>query len=474
MLQFLLLIHRYLAVAVGLLMALWCLSGFVMMYQSYPELTGDERVAALPPLQVEHCCSTDFLTVDGLPSGDFRIEMLGSRPVLRQPGLAPVDLISGLPLAGALSQEALRQVAADHAARRGFAGEPRWLGEVVELDQWTLQTARRNRPVHHFALDDAGGTALYLNGSTGEVFQDTNRRERVLAWLGAIPHWLYPTALRSNGPLWSQIVIWTSVIGCFLAATGLYVGIARFRRQPDGRLASPFRGWWYWHHIAGLFFGVLALTWVYSGLLTMNPWGWLEGGAAGARLGPQVVGTPATGELRTFLQAMPGRLASGEFTQLRASPFGGSLFVIAQRADGTAVRLDAGARPAALTPADVQQVFGRLDTPVASLELLATEDAYHYSHKGEAPLPVWRAVLADEEQTRVYLEPATGAVRVVDGAAMKTRWLARGLHGLDFRVLRLRPLWDIVMLLLLAGVTVLCITGSWMAIQRVRKDLGRV
>jgi uncharacterized iron-regulated membrane protein len=471
MLRILLVFHRYLAVAVGLLMALWCLSGFVMMYQPYPALGADEYRAGLPPLQLGDCCRTDFLPADGQPAGAFRTEMLGARPVLRQPGAAPVDLSSGQPI-GALSQTELQRVAAEHASRRGLAGEPRWLGEV-ELDQWTLQSAQRNRPVHHFAVGDAAGTELYVNGSTGEVFQDTTRRERVLTWFGAIPHWLYPTTLRRNGPLWSQIVIWTSVIGCFLAATGLYVGIARLRRQSDGKLASPLRGWWHWHHIAGLIFGVLALTWVYSGLLTMNPWGWLEGGETGARLRPQLLGAPATGELRTFLEAAPARLAPGEFTQLRAAPFGGSLFVLAQRADGTSVRLGADARPEALTASDVQRVFAGLDTGVESLELLVTEDAYHYSHKGDAPLPVWRAVLADADRTRVYLDPASGDLRVVDRAAMKTRWLARGLHGLDLRGLRQRPLWDIVTLLLLAGVTVLCITGSWMAIQRVRRDFSR-
>ena len=109
-------------------------------------------------------------------------------------------------------------------------GAPRLLG-AVDVDQWTIQTARRQQPVQHFALQDAAGTELYLNGATGEVFQETNRRERVLSWMGAIPHWLYPTFLRRNGPLWSKIVIWTSVAGCFLAATGLYVGISRLRRR---------------------------------------------------------------------------------------------------------------------------------------------------------------------------------------------------------------------------------------------------
>src|SRR5690606_27596351 len=195
-LRVLLFFHRYLAVAVGLLMALWCLSGFGLMYQSFPELTPQERLAGLEPLRFQGCCEGDPALPGASPVGDFSIEMLEGRPVLRQAGATPVDLATGEEI-HALSRESLQRIAATHAAQRGLEGAPRWLGEVA-LDQWTIQSARRNAPVHHFALDDAAGTELYVNGSSGEVFQDTNRRERVLSWFGAIPHWLYPTLIRRN------------------------------------------------------------------------------------------------------------------------------------------------------------------------------------------------------------------------------------------------------------------------------------
>ena len=40
----LIVLHRYLGVAVGLVMTVWCLSGFVMMYSGYPCLTEAERL----------------------------------------------------------------------------------------------------------------------------------------------------------------------------------------------------------------------------------------------------------------------------------------------------------------------------------------------------------------------------------------------------------------------------------------------
>lgn len=469
LLRLILITHRYVAVAVGLLVALWCLSGFVMMYQSFPWFTPAERLQSLAPLELPGG-STAFLPDDAESLRSFRIEMLRGEPVLRQPGVAPIRLISGTPIEP-LSQDDLRQIAAEYAARRGLSGaNPEWLGEIT-VDQWSIQSAYSNRPVQHLALRDAAGTEIYINGATGEIFQDTNRRERVLAWLGAIPHWLYPTALRANGALWTQVVIWTATLGTFLTVTGLYVGIARLRRRrQDGRLASPFRGWWYWHHILGLVFGIITLTWMFSGLMTMTPWGLMQtDGGAGLRA--QLRGSATVGELRQFLEAAPARLDGGDFVQLQGDAAGGRLQVIARRADGSTERLDSAAQPDPLQADAVKQWLTALDTPVASFERLDSPDTYYYGHKSVVELPVYRVILADAAHTRLYVSPTTGSVRVVDGAIRQSRWLVGAMHNLNLPGLRSRPLWDIVTLLLLAGVSALAITGAWMALKRIRADL---
>ncbi len=93
----------------------------------------------------------------------------------------------------------------------------------------------------------------------------------------------------------------------------------------------------------------------------------------------------------------------------------------------------------------------------------------------DVELPVYRTILADEQRTHLYVSPTTGSFRIVDRDGRCARWWQDGLHALDFPGLQRRPLWDAMVLLLLAGVTVSCITGSWMAIQRIRRDsrLGR-
>ena len=63
-------------------------------------------------------------------------------------------------------------------------------------------------------------------------------------------------------------------------------------------------------------------------------------------------------------------------------------------------------------------------------------------------------------------------VRAVDRPARTRRWLETGLHDLDFAWLRRRPVWDIVVLPLLAGVTLACLTGVWMAWRRLKRDIA--
>jgi hypothetical protein len=390
--------------------------------------------------------------------------------LMRQRGAPPVDLATGLPVAPLARAEVL-QVAAAYAEGHHLAGSPAWVREV-RVDQWSVQSAPRNQPAQLVALGDRAGTELYINGSSGEIFQQTQARERMLGWFGAIPHWLYPTILRSNAALWSQVVIWTSLAGTFLAVTGLCVGITRWRWRGSQSSSSPFRGWWYWHHVAGLVFGLVVLTWVASGLLTMNPWGLLEGNGADARLRARLAGDVPASELQRVLRSFSAQPGGGGFVELQSAPLAGRLYVVASRADGTATRLDAEGNPAPLALADVQRVLDRSALPLESITRLDTGDSYYYGAGIE--LPAFRVVLADPGRTRLYFGASTARITVVDADGRWLRWIERGLHQLDLPGIQSRPLWDIIVLLLLAGASVSCITGSWMAIQRARRDIARL
>src|SRR5439155_25478557 len=66
----------------------------------------------------------------------------------------------------------------------------RYLELLNQADQWTIE-ARGQLPLHKIEVDDPDKTQLYISPVDGEVALLTNRRSRALAWVAAIPHWLY-------------------------------------------------------------------------------------------------------------------------------------------------------------------------------------------------------------------------------------------------------------------------------------------
>jgi hypothetical protein len=84
------------------------------------------------------------------------------------------------------------------------------------------------------------------------------------------------------------------------------------------------------------------------------------------------------------------------------------------------------------------------------------------------PLPIYRVVVNDTERTRYYLDPIAGAlVWKADRAAKEYRWLHDALHRIDFASgVRARPLWDVLTLVLMTGVTVVATTGAYMGLRR--------
>src|SRR5262249_26327809 len=70
----LVIVHRYLGIAVGILMLLWFASGIVMMYVGFPRLTEKERASALAPIRWQACCRV----ADGLIPDDqqfYRVQI---------------------------------------------------------------------------------------------------------------------------------------------------------------------------------------------------------------------------------------------------------------------------------------------------------------------------------------------------------------------------------------------------------------
>jgi len=459
--RWLVFVHRYVGVVVGALMLLWCLSGIVMLFVHYPEVSRDERLARLAPIDWSRCCTFGGSVQASAQVSSAAIEDLAGTPVLRLRTAGGehqvIDLATGRPQQR-VSPETAMTVALAFGGQHGGGGTV----TPVVRDQWTVSGEfNRGRPFWRIRLADPATTDVYVSQGGGEVMQRTTRASRVLNWLGAVPHWLYPTILRQDARLWGQVVIWTSLTGTFLTLTGLYLGIVAWRPFHDRRL-SPFRGLMTWHHLLGLATGVLTLAWVFSGLVSMNPWGFLESPQDPAI--ERLAGEPPTfGEVQAALLALAERHPAA--AQVRIAPFAGKLFVLAG-----GQRYDAQGRLAPLTPRGLA-LAGDSIGPVAAQGIMTAEDAYYFAHHEPVTLPAWRVVLSDGR--RYYLDPRSGGLLAgLDGPARGFRWLHQGLHRLDvIPGLRRGPAWAALTLLILAAVTFGVGTGVWLGWRRIGLDL---
>ena len=321
--------------------------------------------------------------------------------------------------------------------------------------------------------------------------QYTTTASRWGAWVSAIPHWIYFTAIRQHQTVWIQFVIWSSGIGTVLAIIGLVVAVSRYspgrRYRQDGRpVRLPYRGQQRWHAILGLIFGVATVTWAFSGMLSLDPFpSATPRGPAGGRpeLAEALRGDVA---LDDFAALSPGDLLARhpdlEVKAIELTAFDGRPLYAARLGDGATVMFGIdGRRVDRFDHAAIARIVRRVAPDAGAVEtrILDRYDRYYLDRRRARPLPVILAQLHDDAATRYYIDPATG--RVVGQYSNRrwvSRWLYSGLHSLNFPWLyNNRPLWDIVVITFMLGGTALCVTSlvlSWRVLGRtLRQALPR-
>lgn len=478
-------IHRWAGIATCLLCAMWFVSGVVMMYVPFPSVTERERMAFSAPVdwaQVRVAPDAAVRAAGFAEPTQVRLTMFRGTPVYRVAAgrkSATVSAVDGLPLGRTGAEGALDVV------RRARPDAPNPTIRSVRSDQWTVaQGFTPHRPLWRVDLGDRVGTQLYVSSRTGEIVDDTTRGERFWNWLGAVPHWIYFEAIRRDGPSWRQWVMWTSGPTAVGAVLGIWIGILRLRlrRRYAGDRVSPYAGWMKWHHVSGLVAGLFVVTWLFSGWLSVNPFGWFDrqpaskAGTLAYLGGSRPGGLPAFSPDPAVLRGLP----AGWAREARLAGFAGRPLWVLQDA-GLRRRVFDGRSGAEvrLSDAEVFAAAARLvpGARVVHAERLTAEDDYWYTHGGERPtgrLPMLRVRFDDRERTWAHIDPQTGEVVNRSGASARTyRWLFNALHDFDLRfLLHHRPLWDLVVLALSAGGLIVSVSGVVIGWRRLGRKLA--
>lgn len=480
--RLLFLLHRWFGVAMCVLFALWFASGMVMMYVEYPELTEHERLDMLPVLDAARITITAAEAASRV--GIERPE----RMVLTSVTMRPAYLLDGTEVVFADTGERFggtdRVAALAAVAASGFGSGPagaRYEGPVA-MDQWTVsEVLEPHRPLHRVSVGDGAGTMVYVSDRTGQIVRDTTRRERLWNWVGSTVHWIYPMQLRQYRSVWVNLIIYISLAGIVSVATGAVIGLLRLRlrRRYRGRSVSPYRGFAKWHHVLGLVSLVFVSTFIFSGLMSMTPWGIFDSRMPAAPQIARFAGGPGL-ELDRF-PSLESNAVARDAKEVEWLQIGGQgHLVISRSAEDRRVTFDgssAARKPRALTQRIERALPAFLpDADVASISVLSSYDDYYYSrHNRYRPLPVYRVEFDDDEETWFDVDASTGQVvlRHTDRSRLG-RWLYNGLHSLDFRFLLDRgPLWDVTLVgLSLIGLA-FSVTSAVLGWRRLRRAAMR-
>lgn len=487
--------HRILGTVLCLVFLMWFLSAFVMMYHRFPRVGASqisERSELLSATDAGQWYPVDS-ALSRLPN-DFRVSGLtlsrylgqtkftasAGREQMEVPVSPEETLLSG--------DERLQRIL--QVWGHGQAVER--IDTLTELDQFVpFGRMKEQLPIYRYHFSGPEEYQLYIGSTTGDILQFTDKDQRFWAWLGAIPHWIYFTWLRQNQVAWTQTVIWSSGIGCLMVIAGMWVGIDVWRKsrrasKRSGIDIKPYRKRWYrWHYTFGLVFGIICLTFAFSGMMSMmDTPQWIH--HTTMTVSPTRVLQSAKPSLQEYLLDYRKVLAAypqaKEMTwnNFRNHPYytvTGEDFLAYVDATDTVVKplsltreeIEEGVRQVYLT----DSVFGGT-VPDMKIESIDHYETYYRNMSnmlhGAEQLPVWKISVSDPDNSTFYVQPKTGAVRYVSTSSRWHYWMYTALHRMRIGALNENTfLRKTVLWVLLLGGTVVSATGVVLGVNYVRR-----
>jgi sulfite reductase (NADPH) flavoprotein alpha-component len=348
----------------------------------------------------------------------------------------------------------------------------------VDSDQWTMTGYwNKERPFHVIALNDPRGSEYYVSVASGEVVMGTHRTQRVLNWLGAIPHWLYFESLRryTHVAVWAWSIYIIAGASILVSLSGLWIGISRMRlrmRYTNGSW-TPFTGWMKWHHVTGIVGGVFLALWIISGFFTMYPGGFLEQREMETAEFERYAGNV---QPEFSLDALAHiQAAAGQASRVTLRYVGGHPIAVLENPTARPVVIDAltGA-PAPLSVGQIAAAAKSIlpDAKLISATYLEHGDEYWHSAYQRKKTPIVRVIFDDPEATWFHIDPESGEVLdLLDKTGRVNRWTVVAIHDVDLNwLLTRRPLWDVILFALTIPGILIAISTLVISYRRLQRN----
>ena len=342
-----------------------------------------------------------------------------------------------------------------------------------EVDQWIPRPKYiKHLPVYKVEFNNKENTWVHISSLTGEVLNITTTHDRFWAWVGAIPHWIYFKDIRIHSYFWKQLILWLAALGLLMTITGIITGLKRYKKKPKAKFKRFKNKWYNLHYYFGLGFGLFICTWVFSGLMSMTPFNWVPSSSLNQQDKNVWQGQNFT------LKSISNKdwanfkeiTSKSNFKEIHFSLFNKNIFIEKFNQHTTENYCITSIN---YNPTNDQYIakVNNFNTKekVTKLLVLNEYDSYYYDQKNIKTLPVIKIIT--NKGKYYYVNPKTNTVLLKSAKKNRTeRWLYHGLHSLDFSFLsKNRPLWDIIMIFLLIGGTITCITATGLGIKFIKR-----
>jgi hypothetical protein len=286
-------------------------------------------------------------------------------------------------------------------------------------------------------------------------------------------HWVYFTPLRKSWSAWNQTVWWLSLVALLTSVIGVWLGLLRtWGNHANGRHGlSPFKGWMRWHHVIGLFAGVVVLFWTFSGWLSMDHGRLFSRGEAtaaqiaavrGISLDVVVRGIPLK-ELRNA-----GGAAVIEFNAVAGRA------LLSLRGAGLPSRVywpHTGRTSEQISTVLLGEAVAAAWPGVTAWTGLGTGSARLYELAESLPLSARGFITQGARPIVIYMDAMTGRILVVmDQSRRDYAWMYYALHTLRFPAVETSfILRTVLVLVLLVFGAIFSLTGVVLGVRRLRR-----
>ena len=478
--QFFFSMHRICGFLISLLFLMWFITGLVLIYHPFPNVTQQQlnekkEVLAGSFPDIEACLASVAIHPEEVRS--VRLRSFQGQP---QFTVQTKDKTETFCADTTQRPEPVTFGVIEQIAKQWVDAPVAKIDTLHDRDQWIMYTRYLDEmPIYKFRYADADKHQLYIASRTGQVQQFTTRTSRLWGWAGAIPHKLYFPFIRKHTELWVNILTALGVLALITSLTGIYVGIYAFYKRYKTRkiLESPYKkGCYRRHHIIGIVFGFFLAGWAFSGAMAMQripQWiikthGEYRTGSSKFR-GKKLPLSAYQLDYRDLIAACPD-IKEIEWSHFRDIPVYNII------AGDATYSIDAsGKHPEKLfLPAEQieKAVHALHETDMYQLTLINEYEEYYLSRKGIAPLPVYKVTVDNADESLYYIEPETGDFKYLNRSRKAKKWIFSALHYFQIKWLVERPLlWTICIWTTCLGGALVSLTGVWLGIGYFRRKI---